>query len=207
MNENRGGSLLVWLVTIVLMIFSASRSVHLIQTTLPRDGQVMAYAALAALDGGVLGWFFFVTRAAAPGNQRTVGYLLLIVDLLGVVSALLADTWLVAGEDAAMVGMVALWVLPLIIGANIIGAYVAHLLDPAQALRDAQRAVTHELEAQKAMHLRENAPSIAAGVAQAAAIHEAAQMTARFQAANTNGNHKVDLEAEGVPAPKVKRKR
>lgn len=182
MNESKGGSLVVWLVTIVLMVFSASRSVHLIQTTLPADGQVMAYAALAALDGGVLGWFFFCTRSAAPGNQRTVGYLLLIVDLVGVVCGLMADTWLVAGQDAAMVGMVALWVLPIIIGANIIGAYVAHLLDPAQALRDAERTMEHELERQRAAHIKDNAGRLSAEVAKAQAEQYIAEALARFRA-------------------------
>lgn len=227
MEENKGGSLVVWIITIILMVFSASRSVHLVQTTLPQgDGQIMGFAALAALDGGVLGWFIFCTRGAAPGRQRVIGYIMLIVDLVGVVAALLGDTWLVAGQDAKLVGMVALWLLPIIIGLNVIGAYTAHLMDPSQALRDAEHQMQHELEKQRAEHIKANAGQISQAVSKVQAEQYMAEMLARFEGASgggggsgikemlerimstrNNGNGKVTMAEDGAQVPKVKRSR
>jgi hypothetical protein len=197
-NKNGSGSVLLWLITIALIAFTASRSVHLIQFTLPADSQMLAYAALAGLDGGVLAWLFWTTRSAQGGVQRTIGTLMIIVDLCGIAAAVLGDTMLVADEGSkALVGMVAVWIVPLVIVANIVACVVAHIFDPQQAIRDAERAVTDELQRQKAEYMRANAASIAAEVAHQAGQHAAREMVAGFQSAHRNGHEAATFAEDG----------
>ncbi len=209
MNENKGGSVLLWLITIALIIFTATRSVDLIQSTMPEDAKMIAYAALAGLDGGVLAWLFWTTRSAQGGVQRTIGAIMIVVDLAGIGAAVLGDTMLIASDgNKELVSMVAIWVVPVVIVSNVAATIIAHIFDPSQGLRDAQRAVAYELERQKAEHMRQNAPTIAAGVAQQAAVHEAAQMVARFISPQSNNGHgHQTLEVAGaVDVPKAKRR-
>jgi len=212
MNKSGSGSVLLWLITIALIVFTASRSVHLIQSTLPGDSQMLAYAALAGLDGGVLAWLFWTTRSAQGGVQRTIGTLMIVVDLVGIAGAVLGDTMLVADAgNQELVGMVAIWVVPIIIVANICATVVAHVFDPSQAIRDAERSVQDELQRQKAEYMKANAASIAAEVAQLAGQHAAKEMVAGFQAAHRNGQNAGTVFAsdgsEGATLGKAKRRR
>ncbi len=205
---NSSGSVLLWIITIALLIFTAARSVDLIQSTLPDQSKVLAYAALAGLDGGVLAWLFWTTRNARGGIQRTIGSLMIVVDLAGISAAVIGDTIRIADPgDKTLVATVAIYVVPVIIVANIIATVTAHLFDPDQALRDAQRAIHDELEWQKARHLRDNAATIAQEVAQRAAIHEAEQMVARFEGAQAfshNGDRAKEMSGAGPGTPTAK---
>jgi hypothetical protein len=204
MNE-KGGSVLLWLITIALIVFTATRSVNLIQSTMPADSQMVAYAALAGLDGGMLAWLFWTTRSAKGGVQRTIGSLMIIVDLAGIAAAVLGDTMLIAGTDPEMVGMVSIWVIPIIIIANIAATIVSHMFDPAQNLRDAQRSVSDELERQKAEWMKANAATIASSVGPAAGAHAAQQMLAQFQAMSHGQNgHVPATQSFNSEAPDIK---
>ena len=115
MRENKS-SVLLWLVTISLIVFTATRTVHLITTTLPGDEGIAAYFALAGLDLGVIAWLFWTTRSAAPGVQRQIGSLMIIVDLVGITSAVLGDTMLMADAGSKdMVTLAAVWIVPLVL--------------------------------------------------------------------------------------------
>lgn len=192
---DNSGSVLLWLITIALMGFTAFRSVDLIQSTLPPDAQMLAYAALAGLDGGVLAWLFWTTRSAHGGTQRTIGSLMIIVDLAGISAAVLGDTMRVADVGSKeIVGMIAVYVVPVIIVSNVVACVVAHLVDPAQELRDANRTLQDEMERQKAEWVRSNAPALAAEVAAEQARHHADQEIAKFRGA---GNPVVAFAKDG----------
>lgn len=205
MNDNKGGTVLLWLITIALIVFTATRSVNLIQSTMPKDSQMIAYAALAGLDGGVLAWLFWTTRSARGGVQKTIGNLMIVVDLTGMAAAVLGDTMLIAGTNKELVGMVAIWIVPIIIVSNVAATVIAHLFDPAQGIRDAQRSFEEELERQKADYMKNNAATIVAQVAHKAGQHTANQMLAQFQAAHRDGDdqgetHTMELGQHDVPA-------
>lgn len=201
MNNNRGGQVFIWLITLGLLAYTAFRSVDLVQSTLPNNIRITAYAALAGLDGGVLAWLFWTTRAARGGIQRTIGTLMVVVDLAGVAAAVLGDTMLTANAgDAGTITLISVWLIPIVIVANIAATIIAHLFDPDQALRDAQRSVSDALELHKAEWLKANAASIAAGVAPEAAEHMARQMVSSFQANSRNGNGKATAFQAAFPS-------
>jgi hypothetical protein len=215
--KDNGGTVLLWLVTAALIVFTAARSVHLIQSTMPAEFSMLAYAALAGLDIGVLAWLFWTTRTAHAGVQRTIGTLMIVVDLAGIAVAVLGDTMLVADAGSKeLVSTAAIWIVPIVIVSNIAATIVAHATDPAQELRDAQRALTDELEYQKAEYLRANAATLAAKVAAQQGQHEADQMIAKFQSGanagtfsnNGKGNGPVAaFAAEGTVPAKAKASR
>jgi len=201
MNEHKFNApsswpVLLWIITVALLVFTAARSVHLIQYTLPPDAQILAYAALAGLDGGVLAWLFWTTRTAAPGTQRTIGILMIIVDLVGITAAVLGDTMLIASpNNAELVGTIAIWIVPLIIVSNIASSIVAHVADPAQTIRDANRVVQDEIDRQTADTLTQNAPMIAGKIAKARAAHTARQTAAGMLAhLDTNQDGSISLD-------------
>src|SRR5689334_10663333 len=138
----KGNSLLIWLIAIGLLVFTGFRSLHLIQTTLPADAQILGFAGLAGLDLGLLAWTFYA-NGGARGNQRTVALLMIVVNFAGVAAATLADTLLIVGakENQALISTVASWILPIIIIANVGAVIACHVMDPAQALKDAERQV------------------------------------------------------------------
>ena len=182
MSNKSGTSVLLWLVTVSLIIYTGTRSFDLISQTMPEGQQIAGFFALAALDGGLLAWLFWTTRSSAPGSQRTIGTLMIIVDLAGIAAAVLGDTLMNFDPSTReTIGITAVWVVGFIIVANIAGTIAAEITNPEQAMRDASRAVTHELGRQKAEHLITNAPEIAARVSAAEAEHWANQMVAAFQ--------------------------
>lgn len=188
--------------TAALIIYTATRSYDLIASTMPEGQQIAGFFALAALDGGLLAWLFWTTRSAAPGAQRTIGNLMVVVCLTGIAAAVLGDT-LVNYDPSTKgsIGLTAVWVTGFIIVANIAGTISAELVNPEQQMRDADRAIISEIRRQKAEHLISNAPTIARGVAEAEAIHHAEQMVAGFRSAFAgNGNGAKKTFSADAPA-------
>lgn len=175
----KGSNILIWLVGVGLLLFTAFRSIHLVSSTLPPDAQILGFAALAGLDLGLLAWVAYANNGAR-GNQRTVAILLVIVDFTGVCAATLADTLLISGQNAEMVGMVASWLLPIVICANIGGVVATHLLDPEQALRNAEREVTDALHGQLIENMLSNKAQLASDVAPEMADQKRRELASAF---------------------------
>lgn len=217
MNKS-SGSILVLLTGAVLMAYTMFRSVHLVQSTLPQDSQIMGYAALFGLDAALIAWTIYKARSARGDKQHAIAMFMVILQLFGIGGTLIADTWLVADPENApdVIQIIALWVVPLIIATNVAAITSAHLCDPAAEIRNAQRDLEDELERQVADHLRQNKGKIASNVTQAAADHRAAEMLAQFMRERGNGGlqlhggngHKADaiLAAEGSEPPQVQPK-
>lgn len=182
----RSNSVLIWLIAIGLLLFTGFRSIHLVQTTLPGDSQVLAFAALAALDLGVLAWTFYA-NGGARGAQRTIALLMVVVDFAGVAAATLADTLLITGNNAELVGTVAAWIVPIVICANVGAVIAVHVMDPTQVVRDAEREAEEELQRQLAEQIRANAGQLAGSVTPEMLALRQAELASRFKAGLRNG--------------------
>ena len=66
------GALIVTLLGIVLLVYSATRSLDFIMLTLPPERQIMAYFGLAALDGGLIAWLLSYLYGSRGGWQRAI---------------------------------------------------------------------------------------------------------------------------------------
>ncbi len=183
MSKHNSGGVMIWLIAGALLLFTGFRSVHLVSSTLPPDAQILGFAALAALDLGLIAWLVYATRGAR-GAQRTIAILMICVDLAGVSAAVIGDTMLIGGGSAesGLVSTVALWVLPVIVIANVAATVACHLLDPNQALRDANRSLQDELDWQVAKGISDNAAQVASNVTPAAIEAKQREMIAGFLA-------------------------
>jgi hypothetical protein len=191
-NEMKSGtSILVWIMTIALVIFSITCNYNILSQTLPQGQQIMGIFGLFALDFGLLSWLFWTTRASAPGKQRTLGFIMVIVDLVGVAAGILGDMMLNFDPTTKeTIGLVAVWVIGFVIVVNIAGAVATEITDPDQEGRDAERAFNHELTHQKARALMAQAPERAADIADVEATLKAGQMMAAFRRPTSGGTRK-----------------
>lgn len=149
----------------------------------------MAYAALAGLDGGLLAWLYFATNGAR-GNQRTIAYLMICLDMAGVMAATIGDTIMMVDPQGSegFISTVAMWIVPIIITLNVLGTVASHLVDPGQQIKNKEREVRDQLDYSLAQQLADNASTIASGVVPTAAAHRARQMQEQFILSATQGN-------------------
>jgi len=204
---------------LALLMYSATRSLDLINYTLPPAQHLTGYAALAALDAGVLAWLFAYQQAARGQLQRAIAIGLVIVDLVGVVTAFATDTLLRAGErglvatlDPNTVQLVII-VVAGVIAANISAVVTWHLADPESrrlaAQREAQDAIDERATAAIAQAAPGLANELAAGRAAAWLLDLRAANTPRLANTTTAGGdgsrHQVaPPEPAGLqPAPKA----
>jgi hypothetical protein len=95
----------------------------------------VAYLALAAFDGGILGWTIFATFGSEGPAQRGIAYLMIFICAIGVILTTVADTLIVSQDnhltkappDIATVGM---WGSIAIIVLNVLAGITVHLASP-----------------------------------------------------------------------------
>lgn len=213
MNK-KAGDILILLVGAVLMVYTAYRSLHVVQSTLPPDAQPLGYAALFGLDFALVAWTIFKAKSARGDVQQTVAIFMILLQWIGVTALTLGDTLLTADPENApeYIQMVALWAAPIVISINVGAAIVVHLTDPEREIESARNAVQDEIQRQVAEQLKSNAAQIAGRVAPTAANHRAEELLAEFmQKPSSNGqgaNGGLVFASDGAgvsQVPKVKR--
>lgn len=211
MNKSKG-NFWVWFLTLPLLAFSAYRNLDLILTTMGGDaGSVVAgIGALFALDLGVLLWL--AAFNSGRGNQRAVAGVMVVIDLIGAASGLLADTLLRGGGQDALefVRLVATWAIPIVIGLNFAAGVMYFMFDPDRAIADAEREVSEALEFHLAEALKANSKQAAAGAVEPVLQNRLAELVAAFGARSSQSQGKpssnghsesVALNADGAEVP------
>jgi hypothetical protein len=79
------GSIAVIILSGLLLIYSASRSLNFISMTLPANRQMLAWFGLAALDLGLVVWLMSFLRGS-HGWQRPLAAIMVFIDLVGAIS-------------------------------------------------------------------------------------------------------------------------
>jgi hypothetical protein len=183
MNRSSGNILLL-LVGAFLLLYTAGRSVHIVQSTLPPGEEVMGYSALAGLDGALIAWVAFKMRSARGDKQHAIAMLMIVLQLFGLALTVIGDTVLTADPAGApdQLRLIVLWMVPAVIVSNVAATVAVHLADPGQEITNAKRALEDELERQVAEYIRNNMAQLAATVAPTAAQHRAAELLASFTA-------------------------
>ena len=143
-EDDRTGEIVLTILALALLSFTASRTVDLIQSILPADQWLTAYLTLAALDGGLIGWVIYYLRGAKEGTQIGVAKIMIIVCLVGVITAFIGDLLYNATTKGmaklSTEGTTAIIIfLGAVIAANIASITAIHTTDPqAQAQRHAR---------------------------------------------------------------------
>lgn len=201
------GSLIVTLLGIVLLVYSATRSLDFISLTLPADRQILAYFGLAALDGGLIAWILAYLYGSRGGWQRGVSVLMILVDLVGAVAMFTMDTLYNTGKSGMTAAMsadqlqTAVLALSGIIALNIAATIAHHLTDPAQLREQAEEEAFSKVEDATLKQISQNANQLAAQLAPALAADWMQNTQARYVANLGTGRiPTIDANARDLPA-------
>lgn len=190
----RIGSLLVTILAIALLVYSASRSLDFISLTLPPDKQILAWFGLAALDGGLVCWLLAYLYGSSGGWQRGISLLMVIVDLVGAVVMFSMDTLYNTGQAGLTAQMTpgdiqtAVLALSGIIALNIAATVAHHLTDPGKLKQQAEEEAFGAIEEAALKQVAQNAGSLAAELAPQIAGDWMINTRAKYQAALGTGN-------------------
>lgn len=130
------GSWALTAVIAVVLVFTMSRTLHFLQVTLPPSMQPLAYLGLACFDIGALGWLLYATLSAEGVMQRLLSYIMIGVCFIGVGTTVIADIMLSSvanGVQAKLppdLSTITLWVVSIIVVANVAAFFLVHLFSP-----------------------------------------------------------------------------
>ncbi len=182
------GSILVLIVAGALMLYSASRTFHLLSLTLPAGQEVLGVIALAAFDLGLVAWTIVFLRGAEGGLQRGLALLLVLIDLCGVVVGFLGDTLLSAGQSGLLDKMgegdkqTIIMLTAMVIAVNIAGAVFYHLASPDNLRRMAEESAKDKITTQSLKAIEQQANLLAEQMAPLIAADWVQNMRAEFSA-------------------------
>ncbi len=178
--HKQGGKIVLWGIIIGMLAYTAIRTIHFLQLTLPADQQYVAYIGLIAFDVGVLAWFYYAISAAEGATQRAIAYGMIFVCATGVCTTTVMDMTLGASRNGLYAVppqwfTVGLWAVILVIITNFIAGICVHLNDPEQKKRMEIQHVQDEIHALTLKKIREQKNTIAPKIANAIAADWANQ--------------------------------
>jgi len=183
-----------------LMGYAASRTLEFVQSTMPADKQVLGYLYLLSTGVGALIWLYVFLTLADGSKQRGIAFVMGLIDLLGEMVLVYADTVRVSAEQGQMVmtaSDLSIFITASvgIVGLNIVATYFfkmydtdaeakAHAKDLADEIRDATMKNLNSPEMRNQM-AAELAPVLSQAVRE--------QVTAEIHAAA--GRHVLDAQS------------
>ena len=202
------------IVVLAITIFTAYRSVHFIQETLPAQSWLLAFFALGALDLGLVLWVCLKLWHATNTVEHAVSLTMIAVDLLGMSTTFLADTVMQSGANGLTGKLESGWVIfavlftGIIVISNVIAFIAYHLnsTDYSDRVREQQRR--HAIMARANEMTDRLVDQEAARLAPILSQHRANQIKAQFLA---EINHAVKQQGpvklpavRPTPTPKLK---
>lgn len=187
------GGLLVTLLGLTLLVYSATRSLDFIMLTLPPDRQVLAYFGLAALDGGLLAWILAYLYGSRGGWQRGISLLMILVDLIGAVAMFTLDTLYNTGRSGLTNAMTseeiqtAVLALSMIIALNIAATIAHHLTEPDSLKKQSEEEAFSKIEDAAIRQIGEHSEALASELAPQIADDWMQVTRARYKAALGKG--------------------
>ncbi|HRJ59331.1 MAG TPA: hypothetical protein PLV64_23835 [Anaerolineales bacterium] len=181
------GTIVVFILAAVLLVYSATRSLDFISLTLPEDRKVLAYFGLAALDGGLVAWILSYLYGSR-GWQRAISFLMVLVDLVGAIAMFTLDTLYNTGKAGMTTALTsselqnAVLALSGVIALNIAAAVAHHLTDPEKLREQAEEDAFGKVEDATLKQISKNADSLAAQLAPTLAQDWMNQTRARYMA-------------------------
>lgn len=164
--------ILVLLMSLVLLVFTASRTLDLLQTFLPAGQQsAFAYLGLVAFDGGLVGWSLFFAYGARGQYQRAIALLMVIVSLAAVGISTIADLYLGASAKGLLTSLsegqrlAVLLICGGVIVANIVAFFLVHITEPERLRAMAVENANDQIQAETLRQIGKVAPMVAAQVA------------------------------------------
>lgn len=164
--------IMILVMSLILLVFTASRTLDLLQTFLPGgQQQAFAYLGLVAFDGGLLGWSLFFTYGARGQYQRAIALIMIVVSLLAVGVSTIADLYLNASNKGLLASLndgqrlSILLVVGLVIVLNITAFFLTHITEPERLRTMATESAKDLIHAETLKQIHAAAPIVASEVA------------------------------------------
>ncbi len=196
-----------------LMIYSASRTLALLQMTLPSGQKDVAFLALLAFDGGLVAWLLTFMYGAEGAWQRAIAGVMVVVDLVGVVIGFGADSLIGASQNGMVkvdegIALTAILLTTGIIAANIAATVFFHMLSPENRRRMTSEAARDRIEQASLKAIEQEANTLALQLAPVVASAWVRDMESQYshglsgretRPALQSGSEMVTMASEGQP--------
>ena len=189
MKDNKLATLIISLMALGLLIYTGSRTVDLISITLPLSQQALAYVALVAFDGGLIGWTWYYLKGAKGAWQRAISVAMIFVSLAGVIIAFMGDTLYQSAQRGTLTELPPGIVLTVIIGlgavisTNIAAFIGIQITDPNTRKEQAAQEAQDEIEEAAIAQIRASSKMLATELAPRLGQAWVDEMRARYGAA------------------------
>ena len=136
-----------------LLIYSSSRSLDFISSTLPGNQQVVGFLGLAATSGGMITWLMLFMHHAEGLGQKVTAGLMVAIDMAGEIGLFSADTLYRSAQSGMIAALTedevrsVIIALSALIAINIISTVAYHLLDSTNLRNMREAFVRDQLEA------------------------------------------------------------
>ena len=170
----KGSKLPAWIplgIGVILLGFTAFRTLDLFQQMLPPDQQIWAWFALGAFDGALLGWAWYYKDGAKGQAQRSIAMAMFVLSVLAVAVAVIGDGMLTSGQrglvqqlDPEMTKMIVIATGAIIV-VNVVATLITHMVDPESMKAAAERAARQKIEEKALESLESQTDTLAAELA------------------------------------------
>ena len=147
-NTDHGGmtfaDLVVILLDLVLLVYTAWRSYDFLSTTVPDGWQMLAMIGLWGLDIGAIAWSLVWIFGSTGKFQNWTAMAFFVIDMAGVALTGLTDSLMYGSEGGAMTDTltsVTTIAIPLVVFGNVVAGFIYHMTSPqTKARRQAREA-------------------------------------------------------------------
>lgn len=163
--------ILVALMALALMLFTASRTLDLLQLLLPANQSVFAFLGLVAFDGGLLGWSLWFAYGARGQYQRAIALLMVILSLIAIGISTIADLMISASAKGLVNALseqqrlAILLAVGAIVFINVAAFFLTHITDPDRLRAMANENARDVIHAESLRQINAAAPIVASQVA------------------------------------------
>jgi len=158
-RQDKSNGVFAGLIKYGLVVYTAIRSIDLVMGTMPDAIKMFALAVVCAIDLAFLMWDDYAAHKAKSAAQHTVGAVMIVVDLLGIGAALIADTATIVDPIGSkdLIVTVAMFGIPALVLANIAALSAINQLDPDRRAAEDLSRHERDMAAMRATHEREAA--------------------------------------------------
>ena len=171
------GTVVLFVLGAAITGFTSLRTIDILKFTMPPDQQAFAWFGWACFEVGLAAWIYW-HGAGARRDQRTIAEVMIVVDLLAVIVAFVADVVLVQARkggiqvDSGSLTWAIIIAVCLIATANLAAIIGTKIYDPdarkrikqeeyQEALEEAQEEAEHQIELERLKYIAKNATAIA----------------------------------------------
>jgi hypothetical protein len=192
------------IVVLAITIFTAYRSVHFIQETLPAQSWLLAFFALGALDLGLVLWVCLKLWHSTNTVEHAISLTMIGVDLLGMSVTFVADTVMQSGVNGLTGKLEGGWIIfailftSAIILSNVIAFIAYHLNSTDYSERVREQQHRHAIIARANELTYKRIDQTAAQIAPLLSEYRASQLESQFMA---EIKQQKQFGPRGLPAP------